>query len=440
MDNLKFRITGLRAKERLDRSANQDIIDLPYSTYKPNLSQYANRDDALERLVHQYLEPWLPISATASTGRITQSMLAAMEYSYKGGSVRIRISHGRIYYRKLVYWKQTYRTQRMAWYLAFLRDLLDTGYLDKDLHTDFVLYLGDGPKVAADTFTSDAGFPLFSLRTSQVHLDIPVPDPTAFGSNGNYLWPDEARAIPWSQRIPKAVFRGRGSCLKMQADNWHFCNRVKAAQLASPLLDIGIIEWNQLYGSAKTLFDAPSKQDIESSTNVSLKPPLDYHAQAKYQMIIDLDGGLGSSRRPGILASGSLLLAQDSPWYVHWEPLAKPGREYLPISRTLTDLSDVVERAVDPANQEKIRAVSENGKRFADKFTSLPSARKYMRILLIEYSKLLELFVANEPIKLDYCQRPGNSEIENGPIGCSKSWLEYNGHLPLSISNDNQVK
>ena len=431
----------LKAKEK--RIINKlDGIELPPiipSNYKPDLSKFADEpvEVALLALVKHFLAPWSPINNRGLFPKITQRMLAAMEVSYKGGSVRIRIVNGKLYYRKLVFWKQTYRTQRMVWYFAFLKDLLDKGIIGKDLKVDFVLYLGDGPKVAADTFTTDAGFPLFSLRTSQVHLDIPVPDPTAFGSNGNYLWPSEARSLPWNDRISKLVFRGRGSCLKMQADNWHFCNRIRAAQLSDESnVDIGIIEWNQLYGSPKTVHAAPKHPEIEGSTSVKLVKPMSYLEQSAYKYILDLDGGLGSSRKPGILNSGSLLISQDSPWYVHWEPLAIPYRHYLPVSRPLTDLSSQVTLA--KSNDNIARAISENGRLFADKFTSLSSSKTFMKILLTEYSKLLSLdeFAADEPISFDFCERPGIPEIQAGPMGCSRGWLEYNGKVPFAISDD----
>ena len=430
-----------KAKEKriITKLEGIELPPIKFSPYKPDLGKFAEEpaDGALLALVKHYLAPWSPINSQGLFPKITQRMLAAMELSYKGGSVRIRVANGKLFYRKLVFWKQTYRTQRMAWYLAFLRDLLDTGMIGKDLKVDFILYLGDGPKVAADTLTTDAGFPLFSLRTSLTHLDIPVPDPTAFGSNGNYLWPSEVRRLPWNDRMPRLVFRGRGSCLKMQADNWHFCNRIRAAQLSDESnIDIGIIEWNQLYGSSKTVQDAPKPAEIEESTNVKLAKPLNYLEQSAYKFILDLDGGLGSSRKPGIMTSGSLLFSQDSPWYVHWEPLAIPYRHYLPVSRPLTDLTSQV--AYAKSNDNIARVISEQGRLFADKFTSLSSSKLYMKILLYEYSKLLSLdeFAVDEPISFDFCERPVVAEIQAGPMGCSRGWLEYNGKIPIAISDD----
>lgn len=435
-------VIGNRFKTR-EQQKKYNLDDLPPSKpshYKPDLSMYADKspEEALSALVKYYLAPWTPINNKAEARKVTQRMLAAMELSYKGGAVRIRIQNGKLFYRKIVYWRQTYRTQRMAWYLAFLRDMLDTGMLSRELKVDFVLYLGDGPKVAADTFTTDAGFPLFSLRTSVVHLDIPVPDPTAFGSNGNYMWPEEARKVPWEDRESKLIFRGRGSCLKMQADNWHFCNRIRAAQLSAENegLDIGIIEWNQLFGNAKTLVDGPKATEVEESTNVRLAKSMDYLEQARFKYVLDLDGGLGSSRKPGILASGSLLVAQDSPWYVHWEPLAAANRHYLAVDRALHTLPQTIKWARE--NLDATHAILRNGQAFANTFTTFGSSRKFLGMLLEEYGKLLDLdgWEDDQPVGWDYCARPGVAEVQAGPMGCSRGWLEYNGRLPISVSDD----
>lgn len=409
--------------------------------YKPDLSDYADKDvdAALDALVDHYLAPWLPVGGR-EVRRVSQRMLAAMELSYKGGSARIRIQNKRIWYRKIVYWRQTYRTERLAWYLAFLRDLIDVGLIDDGVKVDFVLYLGDGPKVAADTFTQDAGFPLFSLRTSLTHVDIPVPDATAFGSNGNYQWPADAKQTPWAERATRAVFRGRASCLKMQAENWHYCNRVRAAQLAqdhSDLLDIGLIDWNQLFGNARTLLDAPTREEVEGTTGVAAAAPLDYLQQSNFRYILDLDGGLGSSRKPGILSSGSVLVSQQSPWFVHWEPLMRPMREYVSVQRALRDLPAKVQWLRD--NDTAALRIMRRGQRFADKFTSLASSRLYMAKLLRRYQTLLDPtshWSTDEPIAFDYCQRPGIAEVMAGPLACSRGWLEYHGKLPLVVSDD----
>lgn len=426
-----------------------DIAKKSIAKFRPSLFQHADLPlgEAYKKLVEEYLAPWAGLDQKGVPAvKVTQRMLAAMEYAYKGGGFRVRIVNRRIYFRKLVHWKQTYRTQRMLWYLRLLYDilkkdrLLSEATLAKGL--DFVIYVGDGAKVAADTFTVEAGFPLFSLRTSILHIDIPIPDPVQHGSNGHYKWTELGKTIPWEERKPQLIFRGRGSCLKMQADNWHFCNRVRLQQLAQRYpndLDAGIIQWNQVYKAAKMVVPPASIEEIEKSTGIKVVEAMDFDAQSRFKYVIDVDGGLGSSRKPGILSSGSLLLSADSPWYTYYEPLLEPYRHYIPVDRWLRDLHDVVKWA--QKNDQVAKRMMEEGRAFEAKFLTVAASKQYMAILLNEYAgKLLKDPVpADSPVEVDYCLTMGNREIEEGPMGCSRDWILFTNNeqdLPEDILLD----
>lgn len=395
---------------------------------------------------------------------ITQRMLNLMEFSYKGGAFRVRIYNGRIYYRKLVYWKQTYRSQRMLWYLRFLYDIVnrksyfpaihssssssessssssksDGNWGDlKNLRLDLVIYVGDGAKVAKDTQTTDSGFPLFSLRTSTNHIDIPIPDPVTFGSNGHYQWSPEEINIDWKGKRGTAVFRGKASCLKMQVDNWHACDRVRLAKLGSirsDLLNVGLTDWNQLFKSK--IYDAPTVEEIERTTGISKGNEMTYSQQSKFKYILDLDGGLGSSRKPGILSSGSMLIAQESPWYGFWEPLFQPYKHYIPIDRHLTNLISQIEFC--KSHDDQCMRIRDQGMSFQREWLSLEANKMYMKYLLEEYSKLLVGMAerGDEPVEKDLCN--ASEEIRKGPMGCSREWLLFNGDsLPDEIINDKE--
>ena len=416
--------------------------------FRPNLTHLSSLSvrSAYFELVKEYLAPWKGFSDGTEFKQlakvpITKKMLAVMEYAYKGGSFRVRIADGNLYYRKIVNWKQTYRTQRMAWYLRLLYEMLKRDHLIQK-NADFVIYVGDGPKVAADTFTTEAGFPLFSLRTSSLHVDIPIPDPVSHGSNGRYLWSDSGKAIPWNERMDRLVFRGRGSCLKMQADNWHFCNRVRAQKMSQEwpdLMDIGVIEWNQIYKANRMVVPPTTETDIERTCGLHLVKSLDFTAQSHYKYILDLDGGLGSSRKPGILSSGSVLFAQDSPWYTYYEPLLEPYRHYIPVDRWLRDLRDQILWARQ--NDQKVKSMVEEGRAFEKKFLSIEASKLYLSILLDQYSDLLaEQVIGPEPVEVDFCARMDNQEILEGPMGCSRDWLLYHGgQLPDEILSDGRT-
>jgi len=418
-----------------------DFAKSHVARFRPDLSHLADAPikDAYTALVREYLAPWTAMTKK-QVGRapITKRMLHVMEYAYKGGSFRVRISNGKIWYRKIVHWKQTYRTQRMTWYLRLLHEMVRKDRLVKK-DVDFIIYVGDGAKVAADTFTTEAGFPLFSLRTSVLHMDIPIPDPVSHGSNGRYLWNDAGKAIPWEARVSQLVFRGKGSCLKMQADNWHVCDRVRAQKLSEAFpeeIDAGIIEWNQLHKASKMIYPPVTVDEVERSTGLKTVKPLDFTQQSHYKYILDLDGGLGSSRKPGILSSGSVLFAQESPWYTYYEPLMEPYKHYVPINRWLHDLRDQVLWARDhDDNMQEMVAV---GREFEKKYLTIASTKLYMSILLDHYADLLaEPVNGSEPVERDFCALMDNMEIRNGPMGCSKEWLLFTGgELPDEIKND----
>ena len=384
-----------------------------------------------EQLAKEYFAPWTPLSPSISKNfKVTAKMLNLMEFAYRGGSFRVRIcvknKEPAIYYRKLIEWPQTYRNDRMKWVLNLVKEMvMKDGLIDFDL--DFIVYVGDGPKVSIDTQTAEAGFPLFSLRTSRAHVDIPIPDPVAYGSNGEYVWPEDLQNVPWRVKKPVLLFRGRGSCLKMQADNWLACNRIKVAQLAKQCrkedMDFGIVEWNQLKSSTP-IYSAATAKDIEESSGVLLEKYMDFEEQSMYRYILDLDGGLGSSRKPGILSSKSLLVAQESPWFTFFEPLLQGFVHYVPIERWLRNLESQLDWIKQ--NDASAKKIAKNGRLFYDKFLTLSSAKVYFQKVLLEYRKLQDFdAVDDSPIDVDYCEKSKNAEIEKGPMGCSRGWLKF---------------
>lgn len=239
------------------------------------------------------------------------------------------------------------------------------------------------------------------------------------------------------------MFRGKGSCLKMQADNWHFCNRVRLQQLSQRFpddIDAGIIQWNQIYKSGKMINPPVSIEEIERSTGLKAIDAKDFDSQSHYKYIIDVDGGLGSSRKPGILSSGSLLFASESPWYTYYEPLLEPYKHYIPVDRWLRNLPEAVQWA--QGNDDAAKVIMENGRKFESKFLTVAASKQYMALLLEEYSDLMADQVPGDTkVSVDFCLTMGNKDIENGPMGCSQGWLLYNDlEVPEEVTMDKSNK
>ena len=294
---------------RLPLSTSADLSQLPALQsavqpasfpFHPFYDLQQSRVAVFEALIDVYLRPWTPLPGNRPT--ITSRMLDTMETIYRGAAFRIRIVGNKLLYRHTVWWGQTYRLDRMNWWLRFLQELIDSGRITGSL--DAVLSMSDGPRVGSDSNSQgkegSAGFPLFTMRTSVLHIDIPLVDSVVFGSNGRYVWDEEAKQVPWTEKAPRAVFRGSASCFTMHVDNWHICPRVIAVQLAKQhpeQLDIGVTRWNQV-GKLSVLYPPCSDEEVEQSTNITLVEPMSFLEQARYKYIIDMDGGVGSSRKP----------------------------------------------------------------------------------------------------------------------------------------------
>ena len=268
--------------------------------FHPPYDLQRSRLDVFAELVDVYLRPWTPLPGRPAS--ISVRMLDTMESIYRGAAFRVRIVNSTVLYRHTVWWVQTYRLERMNWWLRFLQSLLDSGRIAGSL--DAVLSMSDAPRVGSDSLSQgkegSAGFPLFTMHTSIGHIDIPIVDSVVFGSNGNYVWDDEAKAVPWADKQAVAIFRGSASCFMMHVDNWHSCPRVIAAQLARlhpQQLDIAVTKWNQV-SKLSLLYPPPTEAEVEATTNLSLAQPMSFTEQAHYKYVLDLDGGSGSSRKP----------------------------------------------------------------------------------------------------------------------------------------------
>lgn len=393
--------------------------------------QQADIEVAFEGLVARYLAPWIPISPRQAQTPvldkpITMKLLNSMEVLIRGGAFRVRLAgDGKVRYRVLEHWGQTYRISRMTWTLDLLQKAMELYPELAEVKAEFYVNVADSPRSTVDSMSRDmGGIPVFSFRTSTSYLDVPVPDPVEYGSNGNYVWKTEEK-VPFRERIEKLVFRGSASSLQdYHDDNWLSVPRLRLAALSKQhpdLLDAGITKWMKL-GRGATV------QEIENSLGVEIAERLDYEAQGKYQFILDVDGGLGSSRKRGILTSGAVPFFQKSNWYMWYEPLLKPFYHFLPIETYLQDLLERVRGAKE--DLEESERIIDRANCFGQNVVSEESAALFWKILLKRYSQLqYDPASGGEDVTPSMCAlRPATAE---GPMGCSNGWYVYNGTVPF---------
>lgn len=396
--------------------------------FQPPYIEQSELESAFEVLVARYLAPWVPLSSrTAVLERpITMKLLNSMEVLLRGGAFRVRLAgDGKVRYRVLEHWGQTYRISRMTWTLDLLQKMMKE-YPDlAKVKAEFYVNVADSPRSTLDSMSRDmGGIPVFSFRTGLAYLDVPVPDPVEYGSNGNYVW-KTGNKPPFEERIPKLVFRGSASSLQdYHDDNWLSVPRMRLAALAKErpdLLDVGITEWMKLEKGATV-------QEVEKSLGTGVVEHMDFERQSGYQFVLDLDGGLGSSRKRGILTSGCVPFFQKSTWYMWYEPLLKPFYHFLPVQTYLEDLVETIENAKnDPAESQRIiqRAIC-----FGENVVSRRAAGLFWKILLQRYSQLqYDPVPSDEEVTPSMCAlRPATAE---GPMGCYNGWYTYNGSVPF---------
>ncbi|GAA5877322.1 hypothetical protein JCM3774_001636 [Rhodotorula dairenensis] len=371
--------------------------------------------------------PWTCLDESAAPDSrcrrpITARAITALEFLASGGAYRIRYTGKDILYRPLQVFRLTYKVQRLEWIMNTIREMADEGLLTRTVNGvqepirfDAVFRTGDSPQITKDTLSKDSGYLLFSLRSSNLHFDIPIPDPVGYGSNGNYVWPDRSTLVPWAEKVDKAVFRGSAS-FNFGVDNWHSNARFRAVQFSNShpdLLDIGMTALHpkpvppltaKPEERDKGFFPQPTVQEILNSAGIELAKPMTFYEQSQYKYILDIDGGLGSSRRIAMLQTGSVPLLTESNWFCTHNKLLVPWVHYVPIAEDFSDLLDKVRWLRD--NDDYARSIVEHASAFADAYLTKQAAKEQFAAILSRYADLQapDVKLDHSEVEVDFCK------------------------------------
>ena len=369
---------------------------------------------------------------------ITAGHLAALEWLAKGGAYRIRYTGDKILYRPLIAFEQTYRVQRLEWIMKLFEEMAADGLLTTQhaggragafatssfalicsiaccaeaVRFDAVFRMADSPQITKDTLSKDAGYLLFGRTSSPLHLDVPVPDQPQYGSNGNYVWPDRSELVPWQDKQNRAVFRGTAS-FSFGVDNWHMNGRVRLTQFAQTypdLFDAGVTGWRPKAlkpvtgdNQNESLFRVPTTQYLEETTGVPTVKSMSFREQSAFKYIIDIDGGITSSRRINLLRSGSVPLFVNSPYTYAYGDILKPWVHYVPISEQMWDLPSKVEWLRE--HEQHARFIADNAIRLAERFLSREAIKVEMSLMMKAYASLQasDVDLDDSDVSVDFC-------------------------------------
>lgn len=396
-----------------------------------NLSRTLSRRAVLTALVDEVLAPWSSATSSGDRVPILAALIDSMEVPNKASTARIRLSgDGRVLFRVVEHWEKTYRLPRLVVFLDLLVKMLKTYPALSQLHCEFYLNTADGPRATIDSMSQELGaLPIFSFRTEHHYIDIPVPDPVEHGSKvtgAKYVIGEDKR-VKWEQKKPRAVFRGTASCIqKHHFGNWHLNSRVRVSSISTrfpELLDAGVTKWVKLSHNT-------SVEDIERSANISLKVPLTLEQHMEYKYILDVDGGLGSSRKRWMLKSGSASFFQKSAVSQWYEALLSGWVHYVPVDRWFRDLVENIRWAQQ--NDEKARQIAENGVAFAERFLTEDAILEYLAILLQKYSELQpDARHGNASVRNPCIEKPS---LAHGPMGCRTGWFQHFLNKPVPFN------
>jgi len=336
----------------------------------PHLVRTLPRRRVFSQLADEYLAPWSSPISGGKKAPISSQLLDAMEVPLRWYTVgRIRLSTvGSVLFRVVQHWDKTYRLPRFVFLLDLVTRVLHR-YPDlKALPAEFYVNCADGPRATVDSASLHfSALPVFSFRTEKSHIDIPLPDPVEHGSHvtgeGYMLDGDELSTAPtWENRKATAVFRGASSSIPgMHSGNWFLNPRVRVNQISAKypnLLDAGVSKWIKL--TRNTTVD-----DIVQSAGLEVKEQLSLPEQLGFKYILDVDGGLGSSRKRWMLRSGSVPFFQTSTVYQWYEPLLVGWVHFIPVDKWFRDLIRHIRWA--QRNDREAKEISKNGREFADK-------------------------------------------------------------------------
>ncbi|CAH4014630.1 unnamed protein product [Pieris brassicae] len=215
------------------------------------------------------------------------------------------------------------------------------------LDMELVINLGDWPLVRK----GDENLPIFSWcgRNDSIDIVMPTYDITESSlENMGRVTLDvlsvQGNVDPkWSQREPRAFWRGRDS---------------RAERLK--LIDIARANPDLLNASLTNFFFFRDKE-AEYGPKV---PHISFFKFFDYKYQINIDGTVAAYRLPYLLAGGGLVLKQDSPYYEHFYSQLKPWIHYVPVARDLSDLKKQILWAQE--NDAKAYKIARNGRKFAN--------------------------------------------------------------------------
>eukprot|EP00475_Leptophrys_vorax_P003563 TRINITY_DN12108_c0_g1_i4.p2 TRINITY_DN12108_c0_g1~~TRINITY_DN12108_c0_g1_i4.p2 ORF type:complete len:354 (-),score=31.29 TRINITY_DN12108_c0_g1_i4:1543-2493(-) len=252
-----------------------------------------------------------------------------------------------------------------------------------------------------------AGMPFFSGQGEPGSLDILYPDPLDLSPS---YFRDGEDEVPWEAKENRAVFRGGATNYLLTAElQWRASPRFRLHRMSEvrpDLLDAKVMKVH-----AKEAI----KQGMQAD-GISMGGRLNASALQRFKYEVAVDGGTGTCRTCGVLASNQLMIRQSSEYFQFYEVLTCPFQHYLPTDRYFSDLFDRIEWA--NGHSREVKRIIHQANKLASLTCTWEGRRLYWAILLVKYatSAMEDSSQVQRPDKLFQCNHPpAQMDVENGP-------------------------
>ncbi|CAI7823612.1 unnamed protein product [Closterium sp. NIES-54] len=231
----------------------------------------------------------IPISSLPSPTAPFKSILSC--------SGHIRIVRGKVFFRLGAFQFDWYRMRRFVFTVKMIQDAI-SAYKLYNLNAELFINTCDLPTSKADSVAraDRAGMPLFSPHVVPGSLDIPYPDPVDLSKS---YFRDVEDKVSWEQKQGRAVFRGGMTNYHIAMPmHWRSSPRFRVHRMADARPDL-------LDARVMSGVDVRWRKSMEED-GVRLGGRLKPEELQGFKYELDVDGGTGSGRTCGILASNQV--------------------------------------------------------------------------------------------------------------------------------------
>ena len=238
--------------------------------------------------------------------------------------------------------------------------------------------------------------PIFSAGASTNYLDIPMITADDWLRITQQYFPDECKngyiienniiELNWNNKKPVAIFRGSATgCGITEKDNMRYKASI-ISQKYPELLDAGLTSFN-----IKPKKQKNSSLQVIDTKNINKASFINNNQKSKYKYILNIDGHVSAFRLGYEFSLKSVVLLQQTEYYLWFTHLLIPYENYIPIKNDLSDLIDIIKWCID--NDDKCKKIASNGFDFYNKYLTKEGALNYMQ------SILNKMYLINEPLK-----------------------------------------